>query len=435
MAETMTSDAVDQVPAADAPVEVAEKPPEAPPKAAVKKKATLKKAVPKKKAPPRSPLEQASAAIKSVLKEADPSVAQDPHLLTASMPHISSGSIVLNHLIGGTLNRFGVPPCPGFPRGRIVNLYGHESSGKTTIALEASAAVCAQGGTVCFVDWENAIDPSYAKALGVPIEDRTKFYHAQPDTLEQGLVVMWAMAAAGVDLIVIDSVGAGVPREIFEQALEDQGNLGRVGKIAAVWSSFLPKLKAMISTTRTAVVGISQLRKNINTRNSHGDGYIAQGGEAWKFYSAIRIKLRRVQSQKGKVYDAITHKKIERMVSSTIKAKIDKSKVSSAQQAEAEFTIRFGSGVDNLRDCVDIASAHGRISKSGAWYSWELPGGEELRGQGMEGFMAKIREENQVLPAYETAARCLLEAGGTFVAPEEQELDLSAISFITGDLG
>lgn len=390
--------------------------------------ATAKKTE-KKSARPAGVLSSVRTAIETVLKQEDPWVDVDPNMLRESRPHISTNSIVLDYLIGGVPNRFGVPPCPGWPRGMISNIFGHESSGKTTVALEAAAGVCARGGVVAFIDWEHALSLDYAASLGVPVDDRERFYLVQPNTLEAGLSVLFACAEAGVDLIILDSVGAGVPKQLTDQSLEEKGTLGRVGLVAAVWSSVLPQLATKIAKSGSHVMGLAQLRKSINT-TGYGDGNTIQGGEAWKFYSAIRVSFARVQSLKGKDYDALTHKQIERAVTGVIKATIKKSKVSNSQQREATFHVTFGEGVDNARDLIGIGSAHGVISKAGTWLQWERADGTNLRGQGVPAF----RQELLTTPgAYdELAAKVLtaIRSNGTqsvaTVTSEEDDVEAAA---------
>ena len=382
-----------------------------------------------KKLPP-SVLRDVRNVVGKVLKDEDPTVTVDPQQLKESRPHISSGSVVLDYLIGGSPNRFGIAPCPGWPRGAISNIYGHESSGKTTVALEAAAAVIAKGGTCAFIDWENAISLDYASALGVPVDDPERFYLVQPTTLEAGLAVVFACARAGVDLIILDSVGAGVPKQLKEQALEEKGNLGRVGMVAAIWSSVLPQLMTDVSESGSHIMGISQLRKNINT-SGYGENTTHQGGDAWKFYTALRMSFRRVQSIKSKDYDALTHKTIERATSAIIRATVKKSKISNSMQREADYHITFGEGIDNVRDLIAIGSAHGVVAKSGAWYQFERQDGSLIKGQGAPSF----RQEILTVPgAYdELAARVLvaIQAGGrgSLLAVADAEDDVG------GDVG
>lgn len=340
--------------------------------------------------PTASALAAVRSQIKKILKDDDPNVLVDTNSLKESRPHISSGSVVLDYLIGGAPNKNGVAPCPGWPRGMISNIFGHESSGKTTIALEAAASVCDAGGMVCFIDWEHAISLDYAAALGVPVDDPDKFYLVQPNTLEAGLSVLFACARSGVDLIILDSVGAGTPKALRDQELQDKGELGRVGLVAAKWSTILPQLAADIATSGSHVMGISQLRKKINTMGPAGESTTHQGGEAWKFFAALRVSFRRIKSLKSKDYDAIQHKHVDRFTSALIIAKVVKSKISSSQQREAEFHVTFGEGVDNVRDLISIGANHGICAKGGAWYTFERNDGTSVRGQGLVSFKDEI---------------------------------------------
>jgi len=405
--------------------------------ATVEKKAPAKKKkAPAKKSakPTANMLASVRSVVQKVLKEDDPSVSVDSNQLTESRPHITSGSVVLDYLIGGSLNRKGVAPCPGWPKGMISNIYGHESSGKTTVALEAAAAACDRGGLVCFIDWEHSISLDYAANLGCPVDDPDRFYLVQPNTLEAGLSVLFACARAGVDLIILDSVGAGVPKAIRGQALEEKGEMGRVGLVAAKWSNVLPQLAGDINESGSHVMGLSQLRKKINTTGYGGPDSTHQGGEAWKFYSHVRMSFRRVKSLKTKDYDALTHKQVERFTSAVIKAKIDKSKVSNSQQREAEFHITFGEGIDNARDLIAVGSAHGIVVKSGAWYGFEMTNGTEIRSQGAPSFKQDILT---TAGAYEELAEKVLtaiRAGGkssvTAILDEEDDV-AEGLGFIT----
>jgi recombination protein RecA len=234
------------------------------------------------------------------------------------------------------------------------------------------------------------------------------------------------MAKAGIDLIIVDSVGAGVPKAAMEQKIADKGDMGRVGLMAAKWSKFLPELKGVIVRSRSCVVGISQLRKKINTgpMAGHGPDTQAQGGEAWKFYSEVRIMLRRVAQEKGKEYNALTHKIEEAVVGQTTRIKIDKCKISSAQGKEGDFYIRFGEGIDDLRSVVDIASNHGIIKKGGAWYNWIRNNGEAIKGCGMDDFKQKIRETDGAWPElYKMTVGAMSDTVQTLSTAEVEEDD------------
>ena len=353
-------------------------------------------------------------------------------------PHIPTGSIIVDWLIGGQPNDFGVPPCPGLPKGRLVNLYGMESSGKTTLALTTAATTIQNGGRVCFIDWEHAIDLRYAASLGVP-QDEEKFFLVQPTDLETGMGIAYVMAKGGIDLIIIDSVGAGVPKKLMEQSISEIGEVGRVGIMAQKWGAFLPKLKEAIAKSGSSVIGISQMRDKIDTgggRPSYGGPQKqAQGGNAWKFYSELRMMLVRVKQEKGKLYSALENKWIEGVVGNVIKAKIDKCKVAPTQGATAEFFIRYGEGIDDVRSIIEVAVAHGVIKKAGAWYTLQ----DGTRANGAEALRKMIISAPGAWEALYTATLEKMASNATAGivstedSDEEDDLDLAEIGFLTGD--
>ena len=360
---------------------------------------------PRKKAPTKktesNPLTDAMEKLKGAFKDQDiGAVDLDPELFRKSRAHLSTGSIVIDYIIGGLPNKHGVLPCPGLPRGAVTEVWGHEGAGKTTVALHAAAKTCKEGGpnggpgTVVFVDWEHALDLSYAKTIGVPVDDPNRFRLFQPQTLEQGLGIIWSMTKAGVDLVIIDSVGAGVPEARLKQKDSEKGELGRVGLLAAKWSAVLPELVNKASQTGTAILGISQLRKKISTNKmaSRGPDTTPQGGEAWKFYSWVRIGLRRIQYEKGKIYDPLTHTRVETAIKSMVNVKMEKCKVSASQGREATIHIAFGEGIDDMRSIFDIAAAHKIILKQGAWYSFQPANGTLIKEQGLDKFRAAVKE-------------------------------------------
>lgn len=350
----------------------------------------------------------------------------DQKSLKSSMPHIPTGALAIDYLIGGRLNQFGVAPCPGLPEGRIFNLYGHEGSGKTTLALTTVAQVCVSGGTCCYIDFENAIVPEYASALGVPIEDTSKFVLIAPETLEDGLKVMYLMLAEGVDLIVIDSVGAAVPKCEFEKTGKDVDKHAKVGEIARLWSQHLPKIKQLASKNKTTIIGISQIRDKIG-----GMGYgveattTVQGGKAWRFYSALRMRLKKVLTVKGKVYNAITGKYEEQAIGSKTRAKLEKCKVSSSQGQEIDFHLRQGEGIDNESTMIDIAVANGIIKKTGSWITWVRASGDDIKVQGIEKLRMRVKAESALFD--ELWGICIPILSGTMgegtVQQEEDSID------------
>jgi len=373
-----------------------------------------------KKGVRRSPLTQARDLLTHALKSSDWKADLDPKSLRQSLPHLSTGSIIIDHLIGGKPNANGIAPCPGIPRSKILNLYGHEGSGKTTLALETSAETIRGGGTVCYIDWEHEIIPGYAHSLGVPIGDESKFMLCQPDTLDDGVAILWTMASAGVDLIVLDSVGAGVPRAYFEKSIKETADQGRVGMNAAVWSAFLPKLKGRIAKTKSTVLAISQIRDAINTMG-YGDTITVQGGKAWKFYSAVRLRLQKVGTEKASDYSALANKAQDRVVGALIKAKLDKCKVSDQQGNEERFYIRWGEGIDNVRSLIEIAVAHRIVVKNGAHFRWTTPDGAEQGRQGMDKLRQMFIDNAQWAKALEKQVKPHMASAGEGGGDDEDD--------------
>jgi recombination protein RecA len=326
----------------------------------------------------------------------------DTESLTKSIPHISTGSLAIDYLIGGKENTKGVRPCPGIPRGKITNIYGLAGSGKTTIALQTAATACEEG-TCVYIDFENEVEPRYAQALGVPVTDKSRFMLLQPETLEQGMKLMVKFASAGVDLIVVDSVGAGVPLKFFA----DPGGQQQVGLLAQKWSQFLPIFKQKISDSKTAVIGISQLREKMGGMGGFGSGPTrdAQGGNAWKYYSCLRMMLRVIGKDKGKDWDGMQQKVVETVKGNIARASLDKCKVSDSVHHQQDYYLTSGVGVDNERTILELAMKASVVKKAGAWYSWSDPSNaQEYKGQGLEGFRNLLPEGwlatmfNQVKP-------------------------------------
>jgi len=305
-----------------------------------------------------------------------------------------------------------------------MNLYGEPGAGKTTLALTASASTCALGGTVAYIDFENEVEPRYAEILGVPVTDPSKFVLLQPSTLEEGFNIMFAMAKSGVDLIVVDSVGAGVPEVWFKSS--EKGEQGRVGLVASMWSKFLPQLKVVTKRSNTAILGISQLRSKISTGRSMGPSQHAQGGKAWTFYSCTRMGLRVYSKEKEKVFNHLTGKGTEQITGTKVRAKLDKCKVSGAFGHEQDFYLKSDYGIDDERTIIEIAIAYNIVKKGGAWYSWTASDGTLVKGQGMSGFRKMLSDRegsfteifNQVEPRLSASMK---ESSQALEVEEEEE--------------
>ncbi len=281
---------------------------------------------------------------------------------------ISTGSLALDIALG----------VGGLPRGRVTEIYGPEGSGKTTVALSVVANAQKKGGVAAFVDAEHALDPPYARKLGVDIDN---LLVSQPDTGEQALEITEMLVRSGaVDIIVIDSVAALVPRAEIEGEMGDQ----HVGLQARLMSQALRKLTGSIAKTNTLVIFTNQIRMKIGVM--FGNPETTSGGNALKFYSSIRLDIRRT--------GAITQG--EDIVGNQVRVKVVKNKVAPPFK-KAEFDILYGAGISKEGDLIDLGVAAGIVQKSGAWYSY----GEERLGQGRENVRVFLKENSDL---YETLA-------------------------------
>lgn len=372
-------------------------------------------------------------AAKKILKTENFLVNLSPDSYKVSLPHAPTGSFVIDYLIGGEPNQHGVAPCPGLPRGKVTQVWGAESSGKSTLAQTAAAAVCRGGGTCLYVDFENAIVPDYAATLGVPIDDPSRFQLVQPTSLEDGLKLIKIYTLAGVDLIIIDSVGAAVPSNVVERSIKDMDDPVQVGFAARMWSGFLPAIRIDLIKHNTALMGISQTRAKIGGMTGYGPQTEAQGGNAWKYYADLRLSLRRVEQEKAKTMNHLTHKVEERITGGKFEAKVEKSKVSRSQGRKENFYIAWGQGIDDLRSIVEIAVSHGIVRKSGGWYMY----GDTLKFQGTEQLVRKVRSDEGLASDLIAKVRPLLAATKEAVEDvdvEPEEYDDGAIETLLGGL-
>src|SRR5580700_11052110 len=285
---------------------------------------------------------------------------------------ISSGSISLDHALG----------VGGFPRGRIVEIFGPESSGKTTVALQVVAEAQKAGGMAAFIDVEHALDPIYARKLGVDVDN---LLVSQPDYAEQALEITNALITSGsIDVLVVDSVAALVPKSELDGEMGDS----HMGVQARLMSQAMRKLTGNVSKSNTCLIFINQIREKIGVM--FGNPETTTGGRALKFYSSIRADIRRVAAIKDG----------ETVTGSRTKVKIVKNKVASPFR-EAEFDIIYGEGISKEGDLLDLGAAQNIIEKSGSWYGFK---GERI-GQGRENARQFLKDNPDVKKKVDTELR------------------------------
>ncbi|MCB2188084.1 MAG: recombinase RecA [Deltaproteobacteria bacterium] len=338
-------------------------------------------------------------AIESALKQIEKSFGRGAIMrlgaadAVVDVPAISTGSLGLDLATG----------VGGIPRGRVTEIYGPESSGKTTLTLHVIAEAQKAGGVTAFIDAEHALDVSYARKLGVNVDD---LLVSQPDTGEQALEICEILVrSGGVDLVVVDSVAALVPKAELEGEMGDS----HVGLQARLMSQAMRKLTSVISKSRTAVIFINQIRMKIGVM--FGNPETTTGGNALKFYASLRLDIRSI----GKI------KSGEEEVGRRTRVKVVKNKVAPPFR-QAEFDIMFGQGINKMGEVLDMAVAEEIINKSGAWYSY----GEERVGQGRENAVGYLREHGDIAGEIERrllAKHGLDRAGQGHASGEVGELD------------
>ena len=313
----------------------------------------------------------------AVMKLGDPSVQMN-------VETIPTGSLSLDIALG----------LGGIPKGRVIEIYGPESSGKTTVTLHMIAEVQKRGGIAGFIDAEHALDPVYAKNIGVDIDN---LYISQPDCGEQALEITETMVRSGaVDIIVVDSVAALVPKAEIDGDMGDS----HVGLQARLMSQALRKLTAVISKSNCTVVFINQLREKVGIM--FGNPETTTGGRALKFYSSVRLDVRRIEALKqgGEV------------IGNRTRVKVVKNKVAPPFR-EAEFDIMFGEGISTVGDILDLAAENNIINKSGAWYAYE---GNKI-GQGRENAKQYLKDNPAVREEVERKVRELFNLETDFEEP------------------
>jgi recombination protein RecA len=298
---------------------------------------------------------------------------------------ISSGAVSLDAALG----------VGGFPRGRVVEVFGPESSGKTTLALHIIAQAQKAGGTAAFIDAEHALDPAYARRLGVDVEN---LLVSQPDNGEQALEIASTLIGSGaVAAVVVDSVAALVPKAELEGEMGDSF----MGLHARLMSQAMRKLTGHVARTNTCLVFINQIREKIGVM--FGNPETTTGGRALKFYASVRAEVRRIASIKDG----------EQIIGNRVKVKVVKNKVA-APFREAEFDLLFGEGISREGDLLDLGVVQGLVEKSGSWYGY---GGERI-GQGRENARVFLREHTGARDKLDAELRARLGLAGPADAPQ-----------------
>ncbi|AKP63657.1 recombinase A [Levilactobacillus koreensis JCM 16448] len=303
---------------------------------------------------------------------------------------VPSGSLALDVALG----------VGGYPRGRIVEIYGPESSGKTTVALHAVAEVQKRGGTAAYIDAENALDPAYATALGVNIDD---LLLSQPDTGEQGLQIADALISSGaVDIVVVDSVAALVPRAEIEGEMGD----AHVGLQARMMSQALRKLSGTINKTKTIALFINQIREKVGVM--FGNPETTPGGRALKFYATVRLEVRRAEQIKDGT----------NVIGNRTRIKVVKNKVAPPFK-RAEVDIMYGRGISQTGELIDMAVEKDIVDKSGSWYSY----GEDRIGQGRENAKQYLADHADMMAEVNQRVRAAYGVADEDDAPKKAKAD------------
>lgn len=329
---------------------------------------------------------------------------ENSHVVVEAIP---TGSLALDLALG----------IGGVPKGRIIEVYGPESSGKTTLALHIVAEAQKRGGEVAFIDAEHALDPTYARALGVDIDS---MLISQPDTGEQGLEICEALVRSGaIDVVVVDSVAALTPRAEIEGDMGDS----HVGLLARLMSQALRKLAGSIAKTNCIVIFINQLREKVGV--VYGNPEVTTGGRALKFYSSVRMDVRRVESLKNG----------SEIIGNRTRVKIVKNKVAPPFR-EAEFDIMYGEGISKVGELVDLGVKLDIIQKSGSWFSM----GEMRLGQGKDSVKQYLRDNPEEAERIEAeirknAYKLMPSQGRAAAKAAGRAVDVSADDFADGEDG
>lgn len=350
-----------------------------------------------KKTPPARPVDliRAESLKKLALARASIGKAVKLQPLTAHYgqhPHVPSGSILVDSLIGGNLTRDGQAICPGFPRRRISEVFGPESSGKTTLALSALAALQAAGGSAMFLDFERALDYRYASTIGVDFSEGSTIIPYAPESMEDGFKCIYTACAAGIDLVVVDSVAAMVPAGELAKGLDDAA---KVGAVAAYMARMLPRvvswLDGKVGKERkdlepgkgTALLLLNQERASIQAGGGHAPPEAnSTGGKALKFYATLRLRTTRYKTEKVSRKDPFTGKVKDIPYGIVTRIKVVKDKLDGKAGQDADVFIRYGFGIDDAYSVIEAGVANGIMGRSGSSYTYgqvKVIGRDKLR--------------------------------------------------------
>lgn len=362
-----------------------------------KKKNSKAKEVPKEGA--KKPPSKTLAGLISLVSKATKGQLAPMEIKRGQLAHIPTNLVQIDTIIGGELTRDKKEmKCPGLPKGRIIEVYGAESSGKTTLALQFAVAVQKAGGRVVFLDYEHALDIEYAENIGIDFESGT-FGWFQPDTFEDGVKIMLLACHEGVDLIVTDSVAAMIPASELAKKVDDPA---KIGVLAATMSKYLPRLNMRLEKSGTTAVFINQTRALISTGGHSAETENTAGGKALKFFCYLRLKTTRIKSESYEKLDPTSLKKKKFPYGNLTQVKMVKNKASGTQGYTTEIFIRFGSGVDEYLSLIESAVPRKIIVKSGSNYvlnGQTFKGKERLRKYLMENQSLTMDLRSKVIQA------------------------------------
>jgi recombination protein RecA len=355
-------------------------------------------------------------------------------------PHVDSGSIVINSLIGGSSTRDGKGQvCPGYPRRKITEIYGPESSGKTTIALCAAAQIQRAGGSVLFLDFEHSLHHGYAEKIGVKFGD--SFQVVAPDTMEEGLRMVYLAIGTGVDLIIVDSVAAMVPAKELERKLNEDAKVGVVAKKMAEtlpkivhWLATFPKVgsgeakRTDLNRPGTALILLNQERAAISTTGGgHGPETNTAGGKAIKFYASVRLRFQKWKTEVIERNDPMSGKKKKFPYGVITGVTAVKAKMDAKQGHNGSIFIRYGFGLDNYYSVIETGVGSGVVKKEGAYYAFE-----DNRFQGRDKFRAFLIANEKVYEALKKQIQAIVvESGGVALSDEELTDDDSLLENVS----